>query len=292
MMKTLVPAAALVRRVRRRRRLALPGAAGDPQLLVSDLAGPAGRAGAGQPADRRAAGRASGCTPVLAAARQHELCVIHTSTPSFAADVKVAAALKDANPALKIGFVGAKVAVQPEESLTQGAPIDFVARNEFDFTIKEIAEGRDWADIDGISYRDANGRDHAQPGPRDPGGHGPAALRHRGLQARPADRGLFHRLPAAPLRVALHRPRLQIALHLLPVAADRRRPSLPRALAGPCRRGDRAGQAVFPAGAGILLRRRHLHRQPAARRGDRAASWASSASPGRATPRPTCRATR
>src|SRR5580692_6745893 len=98
-----------------------------------------------------------GLASVLDTARQHELCVIHTSTPSFAADVKVAAALKDANPALKIGFVGAKVAVQPDESLTQGAPIDFVARNEFDFTIKEIAEGRDWADVDGISFRDSNG---------------------------------------------------------------------------------------------------------------------------------------
>src|SRR3984885_5451500 len=94
---------------------------------------------------------------VLRQAADDELCVIHTSTPSFASDVKVAAALKDANPALKIGFVGAKVAVQPEESLQQGAPIDFVARNEFDFTVKEIAEGRDWSAVDGISYRDAAG---------------------------------------------------------------------------------------------------------------------------------------
>jgi len=99
-----------------------------------------------------------GMAPVLAAAKQHELCVIHTSTPSFASDVQVAQAMKDANPALKIGFVGAKVAVQPAESLQQGAPIDFVARNEFDFTCLEVAEGRDFADIDGISYRDANGR--------------------------------------------------------------------------------------------------------------------------------------
>ncbi len=99
-----------------------------------------------------------GMEPVLAAARQHELCVIHTSTPSFASDVRVAQAMKDANPALKIGFVGAKVAVQPAESLQQGAPIDFVARNEFDFTCLEVAEGRDFADIDGISYRDGNGR--------------------------------------------------------------------------------------------------------------------------------------
>jgi len=99
-----------------------------------------------------------GLEPVLAAARQHELCVIHTSTPSFASDVQVAQAMKDANPALKIGFVGAKVAVQPAESLQQGAPIDFVARNEFDFTCIDVAEGRDFAAIDGISYRDANGR--------------------------------------------------------------------------------------------------------------------------------------
>ncbi len=99
-----------------------------------------------------------GLEPVLAAAKQHELCVIHTSTPSFASDVQVAQAMKDANPALKIGFVGAKVAVQPAESLQQGVPIDFVARNEFDFTCLEVAEGRDFADIDGISYRDGNGR--------------------------------------------------------------------------------------------------------------------------------------
>src|SRR5471032_9940 len=98
-----------------------------------------------------------GLEPVVAAPRQHELCVIHTSTPSFASDVKVAQALKDANPGLKIGMVGAKVAVQPEESLLKGAPIDFVARNEFDFTIKEIAEGRDFASVDGISYRNDAG---------------------------------------------------------------------------------------------------------------------------------------
>ena len=98
-----------------------------------------------------------GLDTVTSAARAHELSVIHTSTPSFASDVKVAAALKDVNPSLKIGFVGAKVAVQPTESLAQGLPIDFVARNEFDFTIKEIAEGRDWANIDGISYRNKSG---------------------------------------------------------------------------------------------------------------------------------------
>ena len=95
--------------------------------------------------------------PILEDVRNRDMVVLHTSTPSFASDVKVAQMLKDAKPGLLIGMVGAKVAVQPDESLLKGAPIDFVARNEFDFTIKEIAEGRDLKDVDGITWRDANG---------------------------------------------------------------------------------------------------------------------------------------
>ncbi len=98
-----------------------------------------------------------GMEPVLADAMGRDLVVLHTSTPSFASDVKVAQALKDMKPSLRIGMVGAKVAVQPQESLLKGAPIDFVARNEFDFTIKEVAEGRDFRDIDGISFCNADG---------------------------------------------------------------------------------------------------------------------------------------
>src|SRR5260221_780698 len=94
---------------------------------------------------------------VLPLARDHELVVMHTSTPSCASDARVAAAIKDVNPDLKIGLVGAKVAVEPGDSLAMAPAIDFVARNEFDFTTKEVAEGRDFADIDGISYRNAAG---------------------------------------------------------------------------------------------------------------------------------------
>jgi hopanoid biosynthesis associated radical SAM protein HpnJ len=88
---------------------------------------------------------------------EYDLCVIHTSSPSFPNDVKVAVALKAENPKLMIGFVGAKVAVQPGESLMDAPVIDFVARNEFDYTILDVAEGKDFAEIDGISYRDAAG---------------------------------------------------------------------------------------------------------------------------------------
>jgi hopanoid biosynthesis associated radical SAM protein HpnJ len=94
---------------------------------------------------------------VLPLARDYELAVLHTSTPSFAADVAVAEALKDTNPRLKIGFVGAKVAVEPEKSLAASSAIDFVAREEFDFTIKEVAEGSPFDAIDGLSYRSPSG---------------------------------------------------------------------------------------------------------------------------------------
>jgi hopanoid biosynthesis associated radical SAM protein HpnJ len=90
-------------------------------------------------------------------AGRYDLAVLHTSSPSFAGDVQVAEALKQENPALQIGFVGAKVAVEPEASLLASPAIDFVAREEFDFTIAEIAEGRPPAEVDGITFRNAAG---------------------------------------------------------------------------------------------------------------------------------------
>ena len=87
-----------------------------------------------------------------------DLIVLHTSTPSFTSDAKTVRALKELNPNLKIGMVGAKVAVDPTGSLQACEALDFVGRNEFDFTVKEVAEGRDLAGIKGLSYRNADGR--------------------------------------------------------------------------------------------------------------------------------------
>ena len=97
---------------------------------------------------------------VTRVARDYDLLVLHTSEPSFAADVATIEAMKAANPGLKAGLVGAKVAVDPNGSLAASAAVDFVARNEFDFTIREIAEGRDWKDIVGLSYRVRGGIEH------------------------------------------------------------------------------------------------------------------------------------
>jgi hopanoid biosynthesis associated radical SAM protein HpnJ len=86
-----------------------------------------------------------------------DLVVLHTSTPSFKSDIQTAERIKDLNPSAKVGFIGAKVAVEPEKSLMVSKAVDFVARNEFDFTIKEIAEDRPWSEIKGMSYRNSEG---------------------------------------------------------------------------------------------------------------------------------------
>ena len=99
---------------------------------------------------------------VLPAAREYDLAVLHTSAPSFGHDVKVAEALRDANPRLRVGFVGAHVAVARESALGASRAIEFVAGNEFDFTIQEIAQGRPLAEVAGLSYR-TNGDVHRTP---------------------------------------------------------------------------------------------------------------------------------
>src|SRR5579875_129953 len=95
---------------------------------------------------------------VVPLVRDRDLVILYTSSPTFAGDVKVAEALKAENPSLLIGFAGPKVAVEPEPSLLASQAIDFVAREEFDFTIAEVADGRPLASIDGISFRDQAGQ--------------------------------------------------------------------------------------------------------------------------------------
>ena len=94
---------------------------------------------------------------VLPMAKEHDLLVLHTSTPSFQSDVKTAEAMKAQNPSLKIGMIGAKVAVDAELSMREGEVIDFVARNEFDFTVKEVADDNNWGSIKGLTWRNKQG---------------------------------------------------------------------------------------------------------------------------------------
>jgi len=91
-------------------------------------------------------------------ARGYDLVIMHTSTPSFPTDAKFAELLKQDNPNIKIGLVGAKTMVDPEGSLKATHAVDFVCREEFDYTCKEVAEGLPLQDIKGLSYRGGDGR--------------------------------------------------------------------------------------------------------------------------------------
>jgi hopanoid biosynthesis associated radical SAM protein HpnJ len=86
-----------------------------------------------------------------------DLIILHTSTPSFGQDIHTAELIKARNPQAMIGMIGAKVAVEAEKSLQASNAVDWVARNEFDYTCKEIAEGKPLAEVDGISWRNEKG---------------------------------------------------------------------------------------------------------------------------------------
>lgn len=94
-----------------------------------------------------------GIEACLAEAKNYDHVIIHTSTPSLKNDCKVAEAIKEARPETTIGFVGAHAAVLPTETLKASWAIDWVGRKEFDFTCREVAEGRPFSEIDGLSYR-------------------------------------------------------------------------------------------------------------------------------------------
>jgi hopanoid biosynthesis associated radical SAM protein HpnJ len=95
-------------------------------------------------------------------ARDFELLVLFTSTPGFHVDVKMAEMMKDANPKLKVAFVGPPVTVEPEKAFQDSKAIDFIVRREFDHQIVNFAQGKPLDELPGVSFR-KNG--HVQHNP-------------------------------------------------------------------------------------------------------------------------------
>jgi hopanoid biosynthesis associated radical SAM protein HpnJ len=86
-------------------------------------------------------------------AKDYEFLVLFTSTPGFPGDIRLADAIKRANPRIKIAFVGPHVSVLPEKSLNDCSAIDFVCRKEFDYAVVDYAKGKPLEEIAGVSYR-------------------------------------------------------------------------------------------------------------------------------------------
>ncbi len=85
-------------------------------------------------------------------AKDYEFLVLFTSTPGFPGDILLSRAIKQANPRIKIAFVGPHVTVLPEKSLRDCPEIDFVCRKEFDFSVVDYAKGKPLSEIPGVSY--------------------------------------------------------------------------------------------------------------------------------------------
>jgi len=88
-----------------------------------------------------------------------DLIVVNTSTPSILNDIEIAAQLKRLLPESFVALVGTHPTALPEETLRHNSKVDAVARGEYDYTLKDLAnaleEGKNLKEIKGISYREA-----------------------------------------------------------------------------------------------------------------------------------------
>jgi hopanoid biosynthesis associated radical SAM protein HpnJ len=97
--------------------------------------------------------------------KQFELLVLFTSTPGFDVDVKIANMMKDANPKLKVCFVGPPVTTEPDKALNATKAIDFIVRREFDHQIVNFAKGVPLEELPGVSFRKNGENVHNPEGP-------------------------------------------------------------------------------------------------------------------------------
>lgn len=95
-----------------------------------------------------------GLDETLAIAKDFKLIIIHTSSPSFHMDAKTAERIKANSADVLIGFVGPYVTVLPEETLNHSSAIDFVIRGEYDFAVRDLADGAKFSEVQGISYKE------------------------------------------------------------------------------------------------------------------------------------------
>ena len=87
-------------------------------------------------------------------AKDYEMVVVHTSAPSFGNDARFCAQLKQENPDVLVGMVGAYVGVLPLPSMKAAPAVDWVAVGEFDYTCADVASRTPLSEVLGIAYRD------------------------------------------------------------------------------------------------------------------------------------------
>jgi len=85
--------------------------------------------------------------------KDYEFLVLFTSTVGFASDLKLLRKIKEANPSMKVAFVGPHGHIKPDETLNASEDIDFIVRGEFDHAVTEYAHGKPVGEILNASYK-------------------------------------------------------------------------------------------------------------------------------------------
>lgn len=89
----------------------------------------------------------------LEIAKDFDMVVMYTSTPTLMIDIETARRIKEVKPSIVTVLTGPHVTILPEESLRAGkGAIDIICRGEFDYSTKELCEGRAWNKIDGLTF--------------------------------------------------------------------------------------------------------------------------------------------
>lgn len=91
---------------------------------------------------------------IIIAELKPDLLLIHATTPSIYADIEQARTIKTQN-GCKVAFVGQHVSAEPINTfeIAKGA-VDYVLRGEYDFTLRDIANGLAPQDILGMTWFD------------------------------------------------------------------------------------------------------------------------------------------
>ena len=98
--------------------------------------------------------------------KKYEFLVLFTSTVGIASDIKLLRKIKEANPSIKVAFVGPHGHIKPDETLNSSEDIDFVVRGEFDYAVADYAHGKPLDQILGASYRKDGRVVHNAPQPQ------------------------------------------------------------------------------------------------------------------------------
>lgn len=95
------------------------------------------------------------------------LFVFETSTPSLYSDVAFIEKVKKVYPQAVTALVGTHPSALPEETLSLSDSVDFIARQEYDYIIRDVAraikDGADFRRVKGLTYRDEAGIIRSNP---------------------------------------------------------------------------------------------------------------------------------